>query len=222
MKLPPVDPAPRGIRRIVIVGAGGQALVAADIAECATGAGSPDRVIAMVDDQQALHGAMIGRYPVLGPISVLTDIPHDAVVVAVGDNALRRGIADALRSNNESEATLQHPDASIAASATVGYGTMISAGVVVVANASIGRGVILNTRSSVDHDSVVDDFVHIGPGATVGGRCWIGANTVVSIGATVCSGVRIGRDCVVGAGAVVLHDLPDGVRAWGVPARIIG
>jgi acetyltransferase-like isoleucine patch superfamily enzyme len=34
-------------------------------------------------------------------------------------------------------------------------------------------------------------------------------------------GVRIGRDVVVGAGAVVTEDLPDGVVAVGVPARVV-
>lgn len=52
-------------------------------------------------------------------------------------------------------------------------------------------------------------------GITVGENVWLGA------GAKVMDGVRIGRDVVVGAGAVVMEDLPDGVVAVGVPARIV-
>lgn len=44
---------------------------------------------------------------------------------------------------------------------------------------------------------------------------WLGG------GAIVCPGVTIGRDTVVGAGAVVVGDLPAGVVAAGVPARVI-
>jgi maltose O-acetyltransferase len=44
---------------------------------------------------------------------------------------------------------------------------------------------------------------------------WLGG------GAIVCSGVTIGRDTVVGAGAVVTRDLPGGVVAMGVPARVV-
>jgi maltose O-acetyltransferase len=44
---------------------------------------------------------------------------------------------------------------------------------------------------------------------------WLGG------GAIVCPGVTIGEDTVVAAGAVVAADLPAGVVAGGVPARVI-
>lgn len=50
---------------------------------------------------------------------------------------------------------------------------------------------------------------------TVEDDVWLGG------GAIVCPGVTIGRDTVVGAGAVVTKDLPAGVVAAGVPARVI-
>jgi acetyltransferase-like isoleucine patch superfamily enzyme len=46
-------------------------------------------------------------------------------------------------------------------------------------------------------------------------------NVWLGTGAKVLDGVRIGRDVVVGAGAVVTEDLPDGVVAVGVPARVV-
>jgi maltose O-acetyltransferase len=44
---------------------------------------------------------------------------------------------------------------------------------------------------------------------------WLGGGVIVS------PGVSIGQDTVVGAGAVVTKDLPAGVVAVGVPARIL-
>jgi maltose O-acetyltransferase len=49
----------------------------------------------------------------------------------------------------------------------------------------------------------------------------IGDNVWLSGGVIVCPGVTIGDDTVVGAGAVVARDLPAGVVAAGVPARVI-
>ncbi len=50
----------------------------------------------------------------------------------------------------------------------------------------------------------------------IGNDVWLGARVVVT------AGVRIGDGCIVGAGAVVTKDLPPGVIAAGVPARVIG
>jgi acetyltransferase-like isoleucine patch superfamily enzyme len=52
-------------------------------------------------------------------------------------------------------------------------------------------------------------------GIALGDNVWLGT------GAKVLDGVRIGSDVVVGANAVVTQDLPDGVVAAGIPARVI-
>ena len=49
----------------------------------------------------------------------------------------------------------------------------------------------------------------------------LGDNVWLSSGVIVCPGVTIGDHTVVGAGAVVARDLPAGVVAMGVPARVL-
>jgi maltose O-acetyltransferase len=50
---------------------------------------------------------------------------------------------------------------------------------------------------------------------TLADNVWLGGGVIV------CPGVSIGQDTVVGAGAVVTRDLPAGVVAAGVPARVL-
>lgn len=50
---------------------------------------------------------------------------------------------------------------------------------------------------------------------TIEDNVWLGGGVIV------CPGVTIGEDTVVGAGAVVTRDLPSGVVAVGVPARVL-
>jgi maltose O-acetyltransferase len=54
-----------------------------------------------------------------------------------------------------------------------------------------------------------------GQSIAIADNVWLGG------GAIVCPGVSIGEDTVVGAGAVVSRDLPAGVVAAGVPARVL-
>jgi sugar O-acyltransferase (sialic acid O-acetyltransferase NeuD family) len=194
--------------RIVIVGAGAQGAVVADILQR-----SGTAPIAFVDERLA------GR-TVLGVrvVASLDEVEHDAVIVAIGDNRVRRDVTARLA--GERFATAIHPFTSIAPSATIGEGAMICAGAIVAPRAVIGRGALLNTKSSVDHDSVVGDFVHVAPGATLGGNVRVGEETLIAAGATIVSERSIGARTVVGAGAVVVQDVGDDVTALGVPARI--
>lgn len=50
---------------------------------------------------------------------------------------------------------------------------------------------------------------------TIADNVWLGGGVIV------CPGVTIGEDTVVGAGAVVARDLPAGIVAAGVPARVL-
>jgi acetyltransferase-like isoleucine patch superfamily enzyme len=52
-------------------------------------------------------------------------------------------------------------------------------------------------------------------GIVIGDEAWLG------VGVIILDGVRIGAGAVVGAGSVVVHDVPDGAVAQGVPARVI-
>lgn len=49
----------------------------------------------------------------------------------------------------------------------------------------------------------------------IGSRVWLGANV------TILKGVTVGNDTVIGAGSVVTKDIPEGVVAVGVPAKVI-
>lgn len=209
------------MKRVIVVCAGGHGAVVADILQRARASGAEVMPIGFVDDTPALQGGEVIGLPVLGPVASLATHRHDGVVVALGDNRLRRALTDRLLAAGEQLVRAIHPDACVSDSATIGEGAMVSAGAIVLPRAVVGRGVIVNTRASVDHDSVVGDFAHIAPAAALGGTVRIGSETLVAIGAAVASGRIVGARTVVGAGAVVVRDIPDDVVAWGVPARVV-
>lgn len=114
-----------------------------------------------------------------------------------------------------------HRSAIIAPNASYGQGVQIMAGAVIQPEARLGDQCIVNTGATVDHETILEDGVEIGPGATLCGLVHVKVNGWVAAGAVVLPRISIGKDSLVGAGSLVTKDIPDGVVAYGTPARII-
>lgn len=116
-----------------------------------------------------------------------------------------------------------HPRANVSKrlASPIGEGTVIMPGATINSCASIGRHCIINTNASVDHDCVLEDFVHISPGVSLAGNVSVGEGTHIGIGASVIQGIKIGSHCTIGAGAVIIRDVPDGAKVVGNPGRVI-
>lgn len=145
------------------------------------------------------------------------------VVIAIGDNYQRAAMWDRLQQAvpGVNLAGAIHPSALIAPDVLVGPGSVILPGAVVVSGGRIGQGCLLNTGSILDHEGEMADWSSLGPGAVVGGRVRIGERAAVALGARIIQKIRIGADTLIGAGSLVLRDVPDGVLAYGSPARVI-
>jgi acetyltransferase EpsM len=208
-------------RRIIVIGAGGHGSVVVDLIQARIDAGEPFDVVAVLDDASARHGLAIGGVLVRGDRTLLQSIPHDAVVIAVGENDRRRRVQEELAASGEALVALTHPSASISRSATIDPGAVVCAGAVIGPESRIGTGALINTGARVDHHCDVGCFAHVGPGATLAGTVSVGAETLVGVAASVLPGVAIGHRVTIGAGAVVLRDVPHGATIVGVPGRVI-
>lgn len=50
----------------------------------------------------------------------------------------------------------------------------------------------------------------------------IGNDVFIGAGARVLGGITLGDQAVIGANAVVIHDVPAGATAVGIPAKVVG
>jgi len=205
---------------ILIIGAGGHGQVVADIFRARHASLLISDDVGFLDDDPERFGGGVTGGTVLGTLAEMTRIPHDAVIVAVGENAIRARIFRRVLEAGERIAIAEHPRSVVAEDVTLGSGSMVCAGAIVNTGASIGRNVIVNTAATVDHHAVIGDHVHLAPGVHLGGEVIVEEGALVGIGAIVLPRVRIGAWSTVGAGAVVTADVPPAVTVMGVPARV--
>lgn len=142
---------------------------------------------------------------------------HDIAVAVSGPR--RHATCSMLLERNASLPVIVHPAATLSVTATVGVGTIVSAGVVVQQDARVGRFCILNTSCSIDHDNIIGDHVSMSPGARTAGNVTIEEGVFVGLGALMIGGVTIGTRAIVGAGAVVLRNVAPGATVVGNPAK---
>jgi acetyltransferase EpsM len=206
---------------LVVVGAGGHARVVADIVRLL----GRYSIVGYLDDvNPGRRGTSWNGATILGGLDQLATLRASGVqaaVVAIGDCEARLRTAGRLADAGFDLPVFCHPHAVAAADAEIDAGTVLVAGAVVNPGARVGAHVIVNTSASVDHDCVIGDGVHIACGARLGGGVQVGRGSWIGLSAAVKDHVRIGAGTVIGAGALVLDDVPDGVIAYGVPAKVI-
>lgn len=196
---------------IYLYGASGHAKVILEILEAQN-----FLEIAMFDDNKG--GALL-NFPIGGKFIAEKLKLDDGLIIAVGNNQIRKDIAEKYPAIRYVGAI--HPSANISPRAILGEGTVVMAGVSINADTQIGNHCIINTNCSVDHDCILDNFVHISPNSALAGNVEVGEGAHIGIGACVVQGIKIGKWSTVGAGAVIIRDVPDYSVVVGNPGRII-
>ncbi len=191
-----------------LFGAGGHAKVIIEILEACG-----EKIEGVFDDkpgQAELLGYAVSKAP--------DHLKGNTVIISVGDNHIRKALADRLQADYS---TAIHPNATIAARAVIGPGSVVMGNTIINADTKIGKHVIVNTSASIDHDCILEDFVHVSPNATLSGNVSVGEGAHIGSGATIIPNVRIGKWTVIGAGAVIIRNVPDFAVVVGNPGRVI-
>lgn len=202
-------------RPVAIVGYSGHAYVIIDIF---LNAGR--LVTAYCDEEEKSNNPYHLNY--LGKESeVINKLKKFDYFACVGHNGIREKIITQLSKHLGNPINAIHPSAVVSASVRMGDGVMIAANATLNPLVEIGRGVICNTSSSIDHECIIGDFTHIAPNAVLCGNVQVGRNSFIGANSVIRQGVTIGNNVTIGAGTVVLKDVADGVTLVGNPARTL-
>ncbi len=196
-------------KKLLILGASGHGKVIADIAMK-----NGYSEILFLDDNEKIKKC--GKFPVIGKICEVYKIDGD-VIVGIGNTTVRKKIQESIQ--RDRIVTLIHPNAVVASDVLLGKGTVVMAGAVINPGAVVGNGCIVNTCSSIDHDSKIEDYVHVSVGSHLCGTVNVGEETWIGAGAIVKNNISICSKCMIGAGAVIVSNIEERGTYIGVPAR---
>lgn len=210
--------------QIVILGAGGFGRETLDVVEALIGAGEPLKLLGVIDDRPRdvdLQRLSERGVPFLGNAEewLLTFKGDERFIVAVGSPALRKELTKSLREAGLRAITVIHPHAVVGSQAQIGNGVVITSGVQVSTNVTLGDHVHLNPGSIIGHDTSLEDFVSVNPGAIVSGNVVVQTGVLLGAGSIVLQGLTVGAGSIVGAAACVTRSVSAGTIVKGVPAR---
>jgi acetyltransferase EpsM len=205
------------MKKVILIGDGGHSKVIREIIS----RNEEYSITAILDDKFEYEEEVSGI--IRGPVSMV-DLLNDEqtkVIVAIGNNTVRKRVVEELTLPSDSYLTIIDPSAVISATAVIGSGTVVMPNAVINADAVIGDHCIINTGSITEHENKVGNFVHLSPNATLTGNVLIKEGVHIGAAATIIPGMTVGEWSVIGAGSTVIRNIPPESKAVGSPARII-
>ena len=202
--------------KVLIFGAGGHGKVVLDIL-IESGAS----VFGFIDEDKAKIGQEIRGFAVLGDFSYFEKKKSISIALGIGNNVIREKIFNKAKNMGIGIVSAIHPKAIVSKDVKIGEGVVIMPGAVINTGAVLNEGAVVNTGATVDHDSYLEKFCQIWPGAHLAGSVRVGEFSYVGTGASVIQNINIGKNVMIGAGAVIISDVPDNVIIAGNPGRVI-
>lgn len=206
-------------KEVFIIGAGGHAKVIANVINK-----SGDIVKGFLDDNIEIETVIIKekKYKVIGTFEDIVHLqlkyPNSEFIIGIGNNELRKKIAEKYDEILNFYTAID-PNSQIALDVEIGKGSAILANACINTSAKIGKHCIINTAAIIEHDNILEDYVHVSPNATLSGTVKVGELTHIGSGAVVKNNIDICDNCVIGAGATVVKDIEKSGVYIGTPSR---
>lgn len=195
---------------MIIVGAGGHAL------EVFNEISQTERTVLAFFDEINLNKNELFGLPVKHDFEM---VASNDFVLAVGNPALRKKLYNLFIQKHRPANLIANSAQISKLGVSLGDGLNLMHNVYVGPHVSIGKGSLVNAKSSIHHETRIGEFCEICIGVNIAGRCVIENGVFIGMGALILPGLTIGEGSIVGAGAVVTSNVPAGKTVKGIPAK---
>lgn len=196
------------------------------VVEASRGYSGQTQIIGILDDDSRLHGSTVCGIPVLGPLTMASDLPGDVeFIFGIGSHRTRLKrfeILEKMQIDRRRFPPVIHESATILPGAQIGFGSIIHPGVVIGQDAVLHGFNLVFPRSIVASRNVLSSFAMITSLVALTDRVHIGFSAFIGTGAVIGEGVTIGMGSSISMGSVVYRDVLAGVSVMGNPAKPYG
>ena len=199
------------MKKVIIIGSGGHS---AEIDDYFQYAAKKDPAFDLVlhgfiDDNAASYASYDFTAPFLGGIQSHV-IQHECYyIMGIANLKYRRPIIEKFVAAGALFTSFIHPDTYISPSATIGEGVVIAPGVNIGPKVSIGDFTLINSRSSMGHDTKVGSYNFICPNVCFSGFTTAGDENLLSINSASIPGIAVGSRNKIAAGMILDKNVGD-------------
>ena len=157
------------MKDVVLIGGGGHCESVIDVIEQE----GKYKIAGIIDKEDLVGGSVLG-YPVIACdddlFKIKKSISYAVITVGqIGGGDIRRKLYSRAKEIGFTLPLIISPHSYVSRHAYIKDGTVIMHGAIVNVNAKIGENCIINTKSLIEHDVVVEDHCHISTGSILNG-----------------------------------------------------
>jgi sugar O-acyltransferase (sialic acid O-acetyltransferase NeuD family) len=201
-------------KKLIIIGAGGFAKSIIDSINY-----TEIELIGFVDTfKQGYHQ----DYPIIAnDINEIENLKDYVYFIGVGDPITRFQFLVLLKEYNLTLINIIDSTALLSRNIELGEGIYIGKLCIVNSDTKLSDGVVVNTRSLIEHGNDVGICSNISTNVVLNGDVKVGSKTFIGSCTVVNGQITIGSNSIIGSGSVVIRNIPDQVVVAGSPTRLI-
>lgn len=172
-------------------------------------------------DDPVMGVSVVGRDEDLSTLKISGWTDAFVTVGSIGNTGLRRRLYQMIKELGFTVPSIVDPSAILAQNVKIREGCFVGKGVILNSGTEIGECAIINTGAVIEHDCKIGAFAHISPGTVLCGQAKVGNDSHVGAGSIVRQQIAIGNETLIGIGSVVVQNIPDQVKAFGNPCKVV-
>ena len=203
---------------IIIVGAGGHAAEIEDYIACfnknTSESDNTYAIVGYLDDNPKSYKNYPFRAPYLGTIQNHHIEEDCRYIIAIANIKFRKPVIESMESRGARFISFIHPSATISRSAEIGKGIVIAPNVNIGPMVRIGDYNMINSRSSIGHDTIIGDYNFITPNVCFSGFTEIGNENMFGINSATIPNIKIGSNNIIAAGMIIDKSIGDNTTVF--------